>query len=1209
VGYQGIPQRDYIFNNYPGGNLSVLVLPMEAGSIVTFTSIGAVGATNSYTMNGCSGQSALKFDLTSGGIHTVNLEIGSDLSNFGCFVVIQGSTNSSQTDVINFNSPTAQSLTWTVNSGSLVIFDPHSSIYLEVMFFDIEQLSFVVAGNNLMQVASGFPNTEMYFSFPNSISSQVVVLGSVAPVLLTGNFTVTLGPPSSPVFSDVDPFADFSAMVAVAGPAHVKIDATSGATNATAVDIVMNSTCLMPSYFTEFATTPSVWMRGLLADNGFAPGINCPVATSSWSLFELATGDKNDSFTAYGVAVPVLVSLGPGNDSVIWADAGSLANATFDLGTGADTITVYPIQNTVQVLLGDDSDPDVLDLIAMTPEYPSLISQSFVGPFSSSNPLTTVAIEQLMKQDLLHVARDDSNFVPKVARRGSGNDVWAAGETFNTTIDLTVDGSVVLADLGDTRTHTIVNMANGSSLILDGRNSSRSGNNAVSWGVSLRIPELSPISNVYTFGVAGTGGVLAFFLPNSTETQALTLTTAQVNATGSVSVGGFSEAVTGADHVYINAPSPLAMMNISTNPCGADMVFVAPSSPVSVYSATNNILFVNASATLVNLPPANITVFGSGTGTGIGIPLTNTSTVQLSNGCFNVLPLPNVTKSTPSSWFSSELQFYNVSVSASPCAVTTHQMDSLTLAAQFVFASDLGPDTVRHLVVTSGNVELTDSTTWDYIDVGGQVLTVMDRIYDDSTFNSTSQVNSTCPSSNGSANANCSNNTASNSTSNDTTFTTFVRYTLAVTSDQLVLIFAEVNSNTSITIHCADSGTFDPENHWALGQSEGDFLLWQSDTCHGTSTQAYATAAYSFVGGGTVTTNLTLTDLINATINATDNNDDEFGAGLHYARAVMANESSNSSDSNGNATRIVSVDHTAHSIYGTQQAVIISSITYASNMRMALTVILADGENQINVANNNTVTNIVVDSTASAVLSSSYVSGLCFDREPTMQGRDFTLESQTPLSPYCFEPFRDCDPHGLSAFEAHNHEVDCESSAEREQLAVNSMELITQSQFSCTAEKTQWVVEVNPVLPANPLPDSEPAAVILFIIAIASFVFDQMKGELPRNNYWVHFVVSSVLVLVPRSTASANSVPLRLYEYLEQANAVPICSWAGSATPTTSTLSTWQSPPLRSSSASPPELRRASCVTSRSSPPFGYWSSPHSQPCRPSSFPTRDNWA
>lgn len=56
----------------------------------------------------------------------------------------------------------------------------------------------------------------MHFDFA-AAPSHVTVLGSVAPVLLTGNFSVTLGPPASPVSSKVDPFTNLLAMVAIAG--------------------------------------------------------------------------------------------------------------------------------------------------------------------------------------------------------------------------------------------------------------------------------------------------------------------------------------------------------------------------------------------------------------------------------------------------------------------------------------------------------------------------------------------------------------------------------------------------------------------------------------------------------------------------------------------------------------------------------------------------------------------------------------------------------------------------------------------------------------------------------------------------------------------------------------------------------------------------------------------------------------------------------
>lgn len=48
MGHQGISSREYVLHNSPGGNMSVLVLPMEASAIVTMTSVGALGSVTSY---------------------------------------------------------------------------------------------------------------------------------------------------------------------------------------------------------------------------------------------------------------------------------------------------------------------------------------------------------------------------------------------------------------------------------------------------------------------------------------------------------------------------------------------------------------------------------------------------------------------------------------------------------------------------------------------------------------------------------------------------------------------------------------------------------------------------------------------------------------------------------------------------------------------------------------------------------------------------------------------------------------------------------------------------------------------------------------------------------------------------------------------------------------------------------------------------------
>lgn len=84
----------------------------------------------------------------------------------------------------------------------------------------------------------------------------------------------------------------------------------------------------------------------------------------------------------------------------------------------------------------------------------------------------------------------------------------------------------------------------------------------------------------------------------------------------------------------------------------------------------------------------------------------------------------------------------------------------------------------------------------------------------------------------------------------------------------------------------------------------------------------------------------------------------------------------------------VSVDHISRHIYGISEIEgdTIAEILFVDNLELTLTLIAKSGTSFINVANNNTVTHFEILESAAAVLTSNYVSGLCFDREPTMHG-------------------------------------------------------------------------------------------------------------------------------------------------------------------------------------------------------------------------------
>lgn len=352
------------------------------------------------------------------------------------------------------------------------------------------------------------------------------------------------------------------------------------------------------------------------------------------------------------------------------------------------------------IALGLDTDADEINIIALTHEYPAVISQIIIGPFPISN--TSVSLAQVQRNDILLVRRDVCSSIPTAP---SNYTSWNSGQTYTTFISSSVEGSLMMVELDDTRIHSILQLANNSSLVLNASNLTYCDYNAVSWSVVVNVSDITPHAEVFTTGELGTDGIAGFLLPPSAVSHLFNASNS--DNTGSVSVGGIYAHMIGVDHMFVASSDPTPMI-VHSNPCGSDMVFqTAPGSPISVQNATNQILFVNATATIVNMPPPTIPLYGSGTATSITLPSFNTSTITYIQGCLNILPLSVDSMPPPSQWLNGVLSYFNVTLNEeSPCALTTYQMSLLNLSAANVVAHDLGYNTVRNLLVWQGSAEV-----------------------------------------------------------------------------------------------------------------------------------------------------------------------------------------------------------------------------------------------------------------------------------------------------------------------------------------------------------------------------------------------------------------------------------------------------------------------------------------------------------------------
>ena len=155
---------------------------------------------------------------------------------------------------------------------------------------------------------------------------------------------------------------------------------------------------------------PSSWMCQQMQQNGFQSCQPCHAQYVNQIAVSIKTGDATDSFRGSGISTAIVnIDLGEGNDVISWSQIPSNSNnnfnntAFFDLGTGADVLQVTLPVSQIWTWLGDDKDPDIVQVWYTSQTVQPNINGNVispVGPWTSHDILTMFELRQ---QDIAFV--------------------------------------------------------------------------------------------------------------------------------------------------------------------------------------------------------------------------------------------------------------------------------------------------------------------------------------------------------------------------------------------------------------------------------------------------------------------------------------------------------------------------------------------------------------------------------------------------------------------------------------------------------------------------------------------------------------------------------------------------------------------------------------------------------------------------------------
>jgi hypothetical protein len=332
---------------------------------------------------------------------------------------------------------------------------------------------------------------------PAAKRSEVTLCQSSAGILVEGAANVVVGPNGGICDSYLDGSLNenyvnamdgLRSMVVVSGStadASPRVPVAFQSSSAFAQGYSVDATCMFPLDMSgsnaprQVEVQPSSWMCEQFQSVGVECATRMCLMTYTGRIhFVVQTGAGADVFRGANSLATVDVALGQGEDIVDWST--TAASAAFDLGLGADNITLQvPLSQTV-VSLGDDQDQDNVKFIGT--EYRTSILKNRLVPVGPRGPADYIEINLERPGDTVHNSRTPSSALLNPLSTAVFDLEGNQRQIFYTAVDAT--------------SYRIINAGHDSSFTLSGLPGTGNSANAVRWNTTFDLPTVAPTTRV-----------------------------------------------------------------------------------------------------------------------------------------------------------------------------------------------------------------------------------------------------------------------------------------------------------------------------------------------------------------------------------------------------------------------------------------------------------------------------------------------------------------------------------------------------------------------------------------------------------------------------------------------------------------------------------------------------------------------------------------
>jgi hypothetical protein len=433
---ESVQRRVYNLHLEDNADASLTVLEHDIRSYTILNVTAGKQGTFSGLIPTCTRYAYLNVKLGGSGVHTLNLGQDDDMKNIQCVIDIKTTGPAENATVFLNAAKDSRNLQWRLGSGRIEILDVSGGPAFRMTYTGLgHYIIHFGLGDNEVIHTEGTNGTTAGLFFQNASDSVnlVRIYQNTDGIYIEGNVDVQIGKEAKTGSNiPTNPFDDIHAVIAVAGtkvadatpskiilqtgktnlpqaspaqkyainpsdfdlmdPAVVHLDPSS--THGCVCPLVDHSTSSNSSNGPLKQITPQM-CSWITQDGGFSStacqALHRVTYTTKRAIggkprvhFDITSGEAVDLFCATNSTASLSFSSAAGMDEVCISSMNPEATGSIDVGIGADLVyLVCPLTNT-EVVLGEDTDPDLALVLYqpgnLEPEWLSSTIEN-VGPY------------------------------------------------------------------------------------------------------------------------------------------------------------------------------------------------------------------------------------------------------------------------------------------------------------------------------------------------------------------------------------------------------------------------------------------------------------------------------------------------------------------------------------------------------------------------------------------------------------------------------------------------------------------------------------------------------------------------------------------------------------------------------------------------------------------------------------------------------------